>query len=514
MSATLNSNTLEDLYALFSEPGPCTLIAGNALRAEPQFWVAPESNDVTRWAHVLDALDHLPRPAVLYVTMPDDAHDWLNAIREHGYSRITAVTGLSSTEERRDALAGLRTDAEGPSKYDLVVATSAFGLGIDYGHVRSVIHACIPETVDRWYQEVGRGGRDGNPSVALLCPSTDDWDVAKSLAVPTILREDTAMKRWMHLWKDKRSLREHFVMDLEQARGRVREGSYNLRWNNQLAQALVELGAIEPFVVLADDARALNEEVGGNQHTWFSADLLRMDLEDPSWWETYWKPWRSAEMSRATASLDNLRAVINGDKRVCAAITEEYRPSNGVIRLFGEAAQWVAPETVCGRCPRCRSEDEEPLPEELPSPSQRWVPEPVPVEPLQRFIKNVGTDDGLAVITAADPKSAANELAIRLLEAGVRHFAGCDPPQTTKAIFYDPKAISPNELTPLPSLVVIQQGDLTYSPWRSRLERQANRPLPEYALDVLLISDQVAIPKGIKTRTIHAALADLSNGEL
>ena len=95
-----------------------------------------------------------------------------------GYRRLTQVTGQSGTNERRDALAGLRSDGGGPSRYDLVVATSAFGLGIDYQHIRCVLHACIPETVNRWYQEVGRSGRDQHASVALLCPARSDWRVS------------------------------------------------------------------------------------------------------------------------------------------------------------------------------------------------------------------------------------------------------------------------------------------------------------------------------------------------
>jgi len=512
MSATLNSHTLEDLHALFAEPGPFTLIAANALRNEPQFWVVPESDFEMRRVHVLEALDKLPRPAVLYVTMPADAEAWINALREHGYSRIVAVTGLSSDDERRDALTGLRTNALGPSKYDLVVATSAFGLGIDYGHIRSVIHACIPETVDRWYQEVGRGGRDGDPSVALLCPSGDDWRIAKSLAVPTILLENTAMKRWKDLWQGRRNVEDHFVMDLRQARGSVQEGDYNLRWNNQLVQALVELKAIESVAVLAEDARALNESAGGTEHTWFAGKLLRMDLDDPAWWQTYWKPWRSNEMSRSSASLDNLRAVINSNVRVCSAITEEYRPSSRIIRLFGEAAQWVAPETVCGRCPRCRAEHEEWLPEELPSPTQCWIPGPISVDRLDQFIRNVGTDEGLAVLTATDAVAASKLLIPMLLEVGVRHFAGCEKPDSAKPVIWDPEIIGPNQLSPLPSLVVFQKGNLTYSPWFSRLQRRANRPLAEYALDVLIISDDVEVSKSLKTKTFHAAIAELSNG--
>jgi ATP-dependent DNA helicase RecQ len=64
-------------------------------------------------------------------------------------------------------------------RLDVVVATTAFGMGIDKPNVRFVIHADIPESLDAYYQEIGRSGRDGEPAAAMLHYRSEDLGLRK-----------------------------------------------------------------------------------------------------------------------------------------------------------------------------------------------------------------------------------------------------------------------------------------------------------------------------------------------
>ena len=178
LSATLGPDELDDLVDLFGAPGPLSLVAANALRPEPEYWVADVVSEPERAERVLEAVSRLPRPLILYVTRPDKADAWVQQFKSRGLGRVAVVTGRSPGVDRRDVLDGLRSGPGWTSRYDVVVATSAFGLGIDNEQIRTVLHACLPETLDRWYQEVGRSGRDGQASVAVLIPAFGDTSEA------------------------------------------------------------------------------------------------------------------------------------------------------------------------------------------------------------------------------------------------------------------------------------------------------------------------------------------------
>jgi ATP-dependent DNA helicase RecQ len=72
---------------------------------------------------------------------------------------------------------------------DVVVATSAFGLGIDKPDIRAVVHAGVPASIDDYYQEIGRAGRDGQPAAAVLVHDPRTIRIPRSLAARTHLGE-------------------------------------------------------------------------------------------------------------------------------------------------------------------------------------------------------------------------------------------------------------------------------------------------------------------------------------
>ncbi|GAA4191615.1 RecQ family ATP-dependent DNA helicase [Microbispora amethystogenes] len=110
---------------------------------------------------------------LVYVATRRQAEEYADLLKERGRRAEAYHAGMKTTD-RRSIHERFQDD-----DLDTVVATSAFGMGIDKPDVRYVLHAAPPESIDSYYQEIGRAGRDGNPADVVLFYRPEDLGLRK-----------------------------------------------------------------------------------------------------------------------------------------------------------------------------------------------------------------------------------------------------------------------------------------------------------------------------------------------
>ena len=124
---------------------------------------------------VLDVLNNVPGSGIVYSATRRGVEEWSDWLRGQKQEVATYHGGLNPSVRE------LMQDAWLSSEKRVMVATNAFGMGIDKPDVRFVVHVDLPGTLEGYYQEAGRGGRDGKTSYAVLLYHKEDEHTPRAL---------------------------------------------------------------------------------------------------------------------------------------------------------------------------------------------------------------------------------------------------------------------------------------------------------------------------------------------
>jgi ATP-dependent DNA helicase RecQ len=161
LTATASTPVREEIVERLGMREPALLV-GDVDRPNIALTVHRHVDGADKREAVLDEVAGLPHPGLLYVATRRGAEEYADELADRGL-RARAYHGALPRKEREAVHEAFRDD-----ELDVVVATSAFGMGIDKENVRFVVHADAPDSVDAYYQELGRAGRDGEAAQATL----------------------------------------------------------------------------------------------------------------------------------------------------------------------------------------------------------------------------------------------------------------------------------------------------------------------------------------------------------
>lgn len=202
LSATFEDRCVATLRNFFEVNEKWIEVRCDALRHEPRYTVIRAKSYGEKQKNILELVRKLPHPMIIYVARPVEADQIKQMLASNGIKNTRTFTGLTGRVQREKLI-----DAWVDDDYEIMIATSAFGVGVDKGDVRTVIHTYIPQNANTYYQELGRGGRDRLPCLSVLCLQPEDTTIGRDRIKKRVLTPEKIIGRWDSLYNNAKSQR-------------------------------------------------------------------------------------------------------------------------------------------------------------------------------------------------------------------------------------------------------------------------------------------------------------------
>lgn len=202
LSATFEDKCIETLRNFFEVNNRWIEVRCDALRHEPRYCVVRARSNKEKENNLVELVRKLPHPMIIYVARPADADHIRNLLSDSKINNVKTFTGLTSSAQRKKMI-----DEWVDDQFEIMVATSAFGVGVDKSDVRTVIHTYIPQNANTYYQELGRGGRDRLPCLSIMCLHHEDSSIGRDRIKKRVLTSEKIIGRWDSLYNNIKSIR-------------------------------------------------------------------------------------------------------------------------------------------------------------------------------------------------------------------------------------------------------------------------------------------------------------------
>lgn len=353
LSATWSQNTRDVIVEQFrADDSELIEITANFLRPEPEYFVHAEPNPDAHQQRVEQLLMTLPRPLILYCTTKEEAENWHDRLLQLHYNRVGLFHGDTKTLARKKLISQWASD-----QLDIMIATSAFGVGMNKSNVRTVIHAAIPENIDRYYQECGRAGRDGKACQAHLVWHSAQMEAAESLSVEKLISVEKGYERWKAMFEPRQpSDIASYSISLDTKPDYIDyQGDRNQAWNRRTLLLMQRTGLIELVFAapeLPENLRKGGEENAQEIREWFSNYYNTVHIRhcndshhSVEYWNTFVDKARREELTKRRAAFTMLKNwILDPCPSLCHTLRKFY------------IYQTHAPELTCGGCPGCREQ--------------------------------------------------------------------------------------------------------------------------------------------------------------